>query len=69
MSEKIWETIYKIKFEKINLPKSIIIKGNELSKKAPFRGKILKYRYRNKKYNYFAKINEVNIGRLLNYQN
>ena len=50
MSEKIWETIYKIKFEKINLPKSIIIKGNELSKKAPFRGKILKYRYRNKKY-------------------
>ena len=55
MDEKIEEESNKTAYEKRNLPKSLVIKGN-----------MFKYKCRKNKRNYFIKINEENIKKLLN---
>ena len=55
--------------EEENLPKSITIKGYQLSYKAPpLKGNIFRLRCRRVRCKYFIKINEENIKKIINNQ-
>ena len=70
MNEKVEKENHKTAYEKRNLSKSIIIKGNELSyKDPPLKDNMIKYRCWKNKLNYFVNINEENINKVLNNQN
>ena len=70
MNENEEKEIHETAYEKRHLPKSIVIKGNELSyKDPPFKNNIFKYRCRKNKCKYFVKINEEIIKMILNNEN
>ena len=67
MNEKADKDNHRTAYEKRNLPISIIIKVNELSYKGPpLKDKMFKYWCMKKKCNYFVKINEDNIKKVIN---
>ena len=70
MNDKEEKGNHKSAYEKRNLPESIVIKGKELSyKDPPLKDNMFKYRCRRNKCNYFIKINEENIKKVLNNEN